>query len=34
LTNKVENTLHRVAQLPDHILALMGRYCVSLGVEA
>ncbi len=34
LIDKVEHTLHEVAQLPDHILALMGRYCESLGVAA
>lgn len=34
LTEKVETTLHEVAQLPDRILALMGRYRESLGVAA
>ncbi len=34
LTEKVENTLREVAALPDHILALMGRYCESLGAAA
>jgi transposase len=31
LTDKVEHTLHKVAELPDRILALMGRYCEALG---
>ena len=34
LTEKVETTLHKIAELPSHILALMGRYCESLGVAA
>lgn len=34
LTEKVANTLHKFAELPDHILALMGRYCESLGSAA
>lgn len=34
LTEKVENALHTVAELPGHILALMGRYCESLGNAA
>lgn len=31
LTEKVETTLRKVAELPESILALMGRYCESLG---
>lgn len=31
LTAKVETALNQVTQLPGHILALMGRYCESLG---
>jgi len=34
LTEKVQNTLHQIAQLPAEILALMGRYCEALGVAA
>jgi len=34
LTEKVENTLHQIAQLPAEILALMGRYCEALGAAA
>lgn len=34
LTEKVENTLHKLAGLPSHILALMGCYCQSLGAAA
>jgi transposase len=31
LVGDVETTLRQVAELPSHILALMGRYCASLG---
>ncbi len=31
LTEKVKTTLRKTAGLPSHILALMGRYCESLG---
>lgn len=34
LTEKVETTLRQIAELPSHILALMGRYCESLGATA
>jgi transposase len=34
LTEKVEKTLRKVAELPKQILALMGRYCESLGSAA
>ena len=34
LTEKEQNTLHQIAQLPAEILALMGRYCEALGVAA
>lgn len=34
LTEKVETTLRKVADLPASILALMGRYCESLGSAA
>jgi transposase len=34
LTEKVETTLRKIAELPSHILALMSRYCESLGVAA
>lgn len=34
LTEKVEHTLHKLAGLPSHILALMGCYCESLGAAA
>ena len=34
LTEKVDNTLQKLAKLPSHILALMGRYCQSLGATA
>lgn len=34
LTETVENTLRQFAGLPSHILALMGRYCASLGEAA
>jgi transposase len=34
LTNKVDEKLRYFADLPDSILALMGRYCNSLGTEA
>ena len=34
LTKKVDEKLRYFADLPDSILALMGRYCKSLGVEA
>jgi len=34
LTKKVSEKLRYFAALPDSILALMGRYCESLGVEA
>jgi transposase len=34
LTASVDKTLHQFANLPSEILALMGRYCESLGTEA
>jgi transposase len=34
LTEKVETTLRQIAELPSHILALMGLYCESLGATA
>jgi transposase len=34
LAEKVEKTLRQIAALPSHILALMGRYCESLGATA
>lgn len=34
LLNKVEDKLQYFAQLPTSILALMGKYCKTLGVEA
>lgn len=34
LTTAVDRTLHQFATLPSEILALMGHYCESLGVEA
>ena len=34
MTEKVETTLRKIAGLPSHILALMDRYCESLGVAA
>lgn len=34
LTETVEEALRQVARLPEHILALMGRYCESLGDTA
>jgi transposase len=34
LTEKVETTLRTVAERPESILALMGRYCESLGSAA
>jgi len=34
LTDKVDQTMRQFAGLPAEILALMGRYCESLGAEA
>jgi hypothetical protein len=34
LTDKVDETLREFAGLPTELLALMGRYCESLGAEA
>jgi transposase len=34
LTQAVESTLDDFTELPEEILALMGRYCRSLGAEA
>lgn len=34
LTDKVDQTMRELASLPAEILALMGRYCDSLGAEA
>lgn len=34
LTTSVEHALQQFADLPHEILALMGRYCKSLGAEA
>ena len=34
MTEKVDNTLQKFATLPNRILALMGRYCESLGNAA
>lgn len=34
LTAAVDKTLHQVANLPNEVLALMGRYCTTLGAQA
>ncbi len=34
LTTAVDQALHKFATLPSEILALMGRYCETLGAEA